>query len=222
MADTLVSPPPVPPPAPVIDCAAYCGGARVADLGIDQIRPALARDDQFVWLGLYEPEQDVLRQVQQQFGLHDLADRRRLQRASAAEARALRGFGVRRAADGAHVHLVAPAGVRRDAHLPRPQLSRHRPSRLAALAHRRAAALRVDAASAVEGARLRPVRADGLRRRSVSAGRAADRGGGRGSRGRDLRQGRHRRRDVADLSAQARSAVTAPRGRRRSSRSAIA
>jgi len=45
----------------------------VADLGIDQIRPALSRDDQFVWLGLYEPEQDVLRQVQKQFGLHDLA-----------------------------------------------------------------------------------------------------------------------------------------------------
>src|SRR6187200_2554424 len=72
MADTLVSPP-APPPAPVIDCAAYCGGARVADLGIDQIRPALSRDHQFVWLGLYEPEQDVLREVQQQFGLHDLA-----------------------------------------------------------------------------------------------------------------------------------------------------
>jgi magnesium transporter len=45
----------------------------VADLGIEQIRGALARDDQFVWLGLYEPEQDVLRKVQQQFGLHDLA-----------------------------------------------------------------------------------------------------------------------------------------------------
>lgn len=72
MADTLVSPPAT-PPAPVIDCAAYCGGTRVADLGIDQIRPALARDDQFVWLGLYEPEQDVLRKVQQQFKLHDLA-----------------------------------------------------------------------------------------------------------------------------------------------------
>ena len=57
----------------MIDCAAYCSGARVADLGIDQIRPALSRDDQFVWLGLYEPEQDVLREVQQQFGLHDLA-----------------------------------------------------------------------------------------------------------------------------------------------------
>ena len=72
MPDTLASSP-VPPPAPVIDCAAYCSGSRVADLGIDQIRPALARDDQFVWLGLYEPEQDVLRKVQQQFGLHDLA-----------------------------------------------------------------------------------------------------------------------------------------------------
>ena len=73
MADTLVSPQPGPSAAPVIDCAAYCGGSRVADLGIDQIRPALARDDQFVWLGLYEPEQDVLRTVQKQFGLHDLA-----------------------------------------------------------------------------------------------------------------------------------------------------
>ena len=72
MPETVVSPP-APSPATVIDCAAYCGGSRVADLGIDQIRPALSRDDQFVWLGLYEPEQDVLRQVQKQFGLHDLA-----------------------------------------------------------------------------------------------------------------------------------------------------
>ncbi|HLG58689.1 MAG TPA: magnesium/cobalt transporter CorA [Vicinamibacterales bacterium] len=69
MVDTLDAP----VSAPVIDCAAYCSGARVADLAIDQIRSALTRDDQFVWLGLYEPEQDVLRQVQQQFGLHDLA-----------------------------------------------------------------------------------------------------------------------------------------------------
>jgi magnesium transporter len=71
MRDALDTP--VPMAAPVIDCAAYCAGARVADLGIEQIRGALSRDDQFVWLGLYEPEQDVLRKVQQQFGLHDLA-----------------------------------------------------------------------------------------------------------------------------------------------------
>ena len=57
----------------VIDCAAYCGGVRVADVGIGQIRGALEETDKFVWLGLYEPEKDILRAVQQQFGLHDLA-----------------------------------------------------------------------------------------------------------------------------------------------------
>ena len=69
MTDT----PDSPPSAPVIDCAAYRGGVRVADVAIDQIHGALERDDQFVWLGLYEPERDLLRSVQQQFGLHDLA-----------------------------------------------------------------------------------------------------------------------------------------------------
>jgi magnesium transporter len=57
----------------VIDCAAYCSGVRVADVHMEQIRGALQRDDQFVWLGLYEPEKEILRTVQQQFGLHDLA-----------------------------------------------------------------------------------------------------------------------------------------------------
>jgi magnesium transporter len=59
--------------APVIDCAAYVNGRRIADLGIDQIEASLSRTGQFVWLGLYEPDKAVLRQVQQQFHLHDLA-----------------------------------------------------------------------------------------------------------------------------------------------------
>lgn len=59
--------------APVIDAAAYAGGVRVADLGIEQIREALTRNDRFVWIGLYEPDQALLRQVQQQCALHDLA-----------------------------------------------------------------------------------------------------------------------------------------------------
>ena len=58
---------------PIIDCAAYCRGSRAAALTVDQIQPALARDDQFVWIGLYEPELPLMRRVQQQFGLHDLA-----------------------------------------------------------------------------------------------------------------------------------------------------
>ena len=62
-----------PQSAPVIDCAAYARGARAAALTVDQIQGALACEDQFVWIGLYEPDQSLLRQVQQQFGLHDLA-----------------------------------------------------------------------------------------------------------------------------------------------------
>lgn len=58
---------------PVIDCAAYARGARVADLTVDQIQGMLMRPDHFVWLGLYEPDQALLRRVQAQFKLHDLA-----------------------------------------------------------------------------------------------------------------------------------------------------
>jgi len=63
----------LPAPAPVIDCAAYSGGRRVADLTVDQLQDALAQPGQFVWLGLYEPDPALLRRVQVQLGLHDLA-----------------------------------------------------------------------------------------------------------------------------------------------------
>ena len=59
--------------SPVIDAAAYSGGMRVASIGVDHLREALQRDDQFVWLGLYEPDQELLQHIQQQCGLHDLA-----------------------------------------------------------------------------------------------------------------------------------------------------
>jgi magnesium transporter len=63
----------LPQSAPVIDCAAYRGGQRAADLTIEQLQSALAHPEQFVWLGLYEPDQGLLRRVQAQLGLHDLA-----------------------------------------------------------------------------------------------------------------------------------------------------
>jgi magnesium transporter len=63
----------LPPSAPVIDCAAYAGGTRAAALNIDQLQAALSDPQQFVWLGLYEPDHTVLRHVQAQLGLHDLA-----------------------------------------------------------------------------------------------------------------------------------------------------
>ncbi len=57
----------------VINCAAYQGGARVADIDLDQARKIDTCDGRFVWIGLHEPDQPLLRVVQQRFGLHDLA-----------------------------------------------------------------------------------------------------------------------------------------------------
>jgi len=57
----------------VVTCAAYAAGRRIADVALDDIRNVLARSDAFIWIGLYEPDEDVLRVVQREFGLHDLA-----------------------------------------------------------------------------------------------------------------------------------------------------
>jgi magnesium transporter len=57
----------------VVNCAAYQGGCRVADIDLDQARKVDTSDGRFVWIGLHEPDQPLLRMVQQRFGLHDLA-----------------------------------------------------------------------------------------------------------------------------------------------------
>ena len=64
---------PIPLPACVVNCAVYRGGVR-EDISLAQISDALARDDgSFVWVGLYEPEAELLDTLQEEFGLHDLA-----------------------------------------------------------------------------------------------------------------------------------------------------
>ena len=57
----------------VINCAAYSRGVRVADVQLDGIGQALRQPDRFIWIGLYEPDEQLLRQVQREFRLHDLA-----------------------------------------------------------------------------------------------------------------------------------------------------
>jgi len=58
---------------PVIACAAYAGGLRVANVALEDISEVLKQEDRFVWIGLYEPDEALLREVQAEFGLHDLA-----------------------------------------------------------------------------------------------------------------------------------------------------
>jgi magnesium transporter len=57
----------------IVNCVAYCDGQRAAQLNVDEIQDALARGDQFVWIGLREPETELVHHIQQAFGLHELA-----------------------------------------------------------------------------------------------------------------------------------------------------
>jgi magnesium transporter len=57
----------------IINCAAYAEGKRIADLSLDEVGNFLKEGNQFVWIGLHEPSEEVLTRVQQEFNLHELA-----------------------------------------------------------------------------------------------------------------------------------------------------
>jgi magnesium transporter len=61
--------------SPIVQCVEYCSGARSRQVDLDDVSEVLKGDlsDRFVWIGLYEPDAEMLRTVQQEFGLHDLA-----------------------------------------------------------------------------------------------------------------------------------------------------
>jgi len=57
----------------VIASASYSAGRRIGDVALDDISDVLGKPDTFVWIGLYEPNEPLLRKIQVEFGLHDLA-----------------------------------------------------------------------------------------------------------------------------------------------------
>jgi magnesium transporter len=57
----------------VVNCVAYADGRRIAEVEIQDISEVLKQEDRFLWIGLHEPSEELLRQVQQEFCLHDLA-----------------------------------------------------------------------------------------------------------------------------------------------------
>jgi magnesium transporter len=64
------------PISSVVNCVSYqrSTGQRVAVIPLDQVSEELERDpDLYVWIGLHEPSLDIMRQVQHEFGLHELA-----------------------------------------------------------------------------------------------------------------------------------------------------
>jgi magnesium transporter len=65
--------PEVPKRPGVINCASYAQGVRVANVAIADISEELKHEDRFVWVGLFEPDRELLNEIQEEFGLHDLA-----------------------------------------------------------------------------------------------------------------------------------------------------
>lgn len=59
----------------IVDCAHYRGGQRQHEGPVELAKAAeiCQEDDGFVWLGLFEPDQGEMSEVQDRFGLHDLA-----------------------------------------------------------------------------------------------------------------------------------------------------
>jgi len=57
----------------VINCAAYSQGRRVGNIQLHEISEVLKQTDKFVWVGLHEPGEGILKVVQEEFSLHDLA-----------------------------------------------------------------------------------------------------------------------------------------------------
>jgi magnesium transporter len=58
----------------VVNCAEYAEGRRVGDIKLPDVSEVLGTDpSRFVWIGLLEPGEGLLREVQQEFRLHDLA-----------------------------------------------------------------------------------------------------------------------------------------------------
>jgi len=73
MAGTLKLDPSPPRHAGVVASAAYAAGRRVADVSIEEAGEWSRKPGHVVWIGLHEPGLDLLRQIQGEFGLHDLA-----------------------------------------------------------------------------------------------------------------------------------------------------
>jgi magnesium transporter len=57
----------------LVDTVVYRDGKRIGETALADIGMAMQQAGTFVWLGLHDPDDTVLRKIQQTFGLHELA-----------------------------------------------------------------------------------------------------------------------------------------------------
>jgi len=57
----------------LVHSVAYANGLRIGEVAIADISEVLKQPGRFVWVGLHEPDDEMLAEIQQEFSLHDLA-----------------------------------------------------------------------------------------------------------------------------------------------------
>ena len=57
----------------LVNSVAYENGLRVGEVAIQDISEVLKQPGRFVWVGLHEPDDELLSEIQKEFSLHDLA-----------------------------------------------------------------------------------------------------------------------------------------------------
>jgi len=57
----------------IVNCIAYRGGRSLGNIPVDDISEVLKQPETFIWLGVHEPDTALLRKVQEEFSLHELA-----------------------------------------------------------------------------------------------------------------------------------------------------
>lgn len=57
----------------IVKAICYRQGINTGDISIEQISDAIKQNDNFVWLGLREPNSELLSNIKKVFGLHELA-----------------------------------------------------------------------------------------------------------------------------------------------------
>lgn len=56
-----------------VNCAVYRHGRKLGDISLEEISDYLLQEGTFIWVSMYEPSIKQLSQIQEEFGLHQLA-----------------------------------------------------------------------------------------------------------------------------------------------------
>lgn len=57
----------------IVNSVAYRNGQRLKEVSIEDISEVIKEPGSFIWLGLHEPDEALMRKIKEEFGLHELA-----------------------------------------------------------------------------------------------------------------------------------------------------